>query len=259
MKVALCLSGHFRTFYRTKPTWISEVEEKYSPDVFIHTWNTLGFGRPLADVQETPDLWDKNQKKVVDENAKYGDSRVEFCRQSPDLDDKVFSDVFSNVKKVVIEDYKDVEPEILAICKNIDLSVSPYFDYPPNFVSAQRKAFLCNELKKQAELDHGQKYDIVIKGRPDLQINNLNLTVENIGDHCFLPSDQAYHGVSDIFAVGASETIDRYCSFFSNVEKYIEEKLNFNPHTILSEHLRRQNVKYTTNGDICCVTLIRGK
>jgi len=42
MKIAICISGHLRTFELTHQSLRRNVLDKYDCDVFISTWNNIG-------------------------------------------------------------------------------------------------------------------------------------------------------------------------------------------------------------------------
>ena len=249
LKVALCLSGHFRTFAQTKISFLYNLVERYDPDIFIHTWDNLGYGlngRPSNKQTIIPD--DETDLKIK-QNAHLGTSdNAEFIRSSPKLQSSLFEDVFKKIKKIEIEDYDEIEPEILAIASRIDLSWSPYPDYTPTPVSLHRKVYLCNELKKEYEKLNSVKYDVVIRTRPDLFIDNIDLSdyiKEGSGttkNKVYLSSEGSYHAVSDVIAFGDSESMDKYSSLFSKIDYYIEQKANFNPHDLLQRHLKEEDL-----------------
>ena len=43
MKIAICLSGHFRSYERCFETLNNTILKNYNPDIFIFTWDNLGF------------------------------------------------------------------------------------------------------------------------------------------------------------------------------------------------------------------------
>ena len=60
-RIALCLSGHVRTFERTFPGLKRHLLEPHDPDVFIHTWSVVGHQntswrpRPSDDTRISPE------------------------------------------------------------------------------------------------------------------------------------------------------------------------------------------------------------
>jgi|6_EtaG_2_1085325.scaffolds.fasta_scaffold03043_8 hypothetical protein len=239
MKVAVCLSGHTRGFQiksgALQETFIKSIVNNYNADVFIHTWDVEGIG-----INRKP-LNKKNRKKEVLEkiknNSKYGNAELEFRRDGPTIYEKDFENI-PNIKNVIIENYKSVEPEILKICDLINLSKATctFGNYSPNFVSAQRKIYLCNELKKQQEEINGT-YDIVIRTRCDIKDYNFDLPNPVPDNTIYLENSQAYHGLSDIFAFGNSDIMNKYAELYLNIPKYAEENRDFNPHSIIKYHL----------------------
>lgn len=233
MKVALCLSGHFRTYNLCKESLFKNIINPFNPDVFIHTWDNLGFGRNGTKVNNA-EKWTKNDSDIIKQNSNLGLSILEFYRNSPPIE-KIYEDL--NPKSVVIEKYEDVEEEI----KNIALSVKNKYeyDYPVNTVSLWRKRFLCCELKKEFEKNF--TYDIVIVTRPDIRYNSVSLELTN---KIHTPYAHSYGVCSDIFAYSNSQNMDIYSSIFNHISEYNEKNVSFNPHNLLKEHLNLQKLNF---------------
>lgn len=52
MKIAVCVSGHFRDYKEKLPTLFSNVLEGHDYDVYIHSWDNLGYS-----AQHLPDVY----------------------------------------------------------------------------------------------------------------------------------------------------------------------------------------------------------
>ena len=77
-RIALCLSGHVRTFERTFPGLKRHLLEPHDPDVFIHTWSVVGHQntwwrpRPSDDTRISPERLQSlyaPTKLLVEDNA----------------------------------------------------------------------------------------------------------------------------------------------------------------------------------------------
>lgn len=235
MKVALCLSGHFRTFIKCKDRLFKHLIDIYHPDIFIHTWTELGFSRNYA-VSQT---FDDEAKKLVEKNKKYGRSEGEFYRNTPEIG-TIYECL--NPKKIIIEKYKDIEDEIYKLAEKI--TNKHVYDYPPALVSQLRKINLCNKLKTDYERDNNFVYDVVIRSRPDIVLNDvIKLEELNI---IHTPKAHSYNIISDIFAFSTSENMNKYCSLFEKLDEYHDSgKVKFNPHELLKYHLDREELKFS--------------
>lgn len=236
MKVALCLSGHFRTYSLCKESLFNNLINPYQPDIFIHTWDNLGFGRNGTRASTNAEKWIKNDSEIINQNKNIGLSILEFYRNSPPLAD-IFKDL--NPCNIIIEKYEDVEEDIKKKAQQV--KNKEHYDYPVNTISLWRKRYLCNKLKEKFESENNFKYDIVIVTRPDIRYNNIKLTTT---DKIHTPLAHSYGVCSDIFAYSNSNNMDKYCNIFNNFEDYNSKNVSFNPHNLLKEHLNLQNLKF---------------
>ena len=98
------------------------------------------------------------------------------------------------------------------------------------------KTRACNDLKKAHELQHGFKYDCVIRCRFDLRLEQRfspgdlsRLNIPMYGD---------FAGVNDQLAWGNSLVMDEYSSLFTKIYTLAEE-VDFVPEFLLKRHLER--------------------
>jgi hypothetical protein len=110
----------------------------------------------------------------------------------------------------------------------------------------------CNKLKCKYEEENNFKYDLVIRCRFDAffvrKFNKEELLLDN--DEILVPWGWDFKCVSeyaetDIFAIGKSETIDKYSSVFDNLEKY-KNDIIFHPESIMGYNLFMNNVRVKT-------------
>lgn len=234
MNIALCLTGHVRTYDNCKDSLFKCIINEYMPDVFIQTWDEMGHGlngRPSDNKNE------ETVKKIL-QNSSHGNSSVEFKRGMG----SVTMDIFENLypKKLIIENYDVVEPHILQLSSQVTNKYS--YDYPPNFISAQRQSMCCFELLELYEQENDIQYDIVIKSRFDILYNSITLNLNT--DKLHVPNSQSYGIFSDIFGYSNKILMKKYLSFFNKIPEYIKENMFFNPHHALREHINKENVEF---------------
>ena len=225
MKIAICLSGFLRTFDQHFKHNILNLNIK-DYDLFISTYDIIGKA--------------ENWNSPINTEIK--------------TDLSLFNNY--NVKKLLISKYNDnsfnnIPENIININKSHNITHSP-----SRILSMFHNIFLANELKKQTEIEENFKYDIVIRMRPDILINNtidiINLDVSKI----YLDVN-AYKGCSDssnmkndLFAISNSENMDYYSSLIKHIDTYTKT-IPLHPETILNHHLKQMNLNlYNFNIEI---------
>ena len=218
LKIALCISGHMRTFEETFPSIQKYILSDLDCDVFIHTWDTLGLSyRPL----------DNNL------NKKY--------QNLQDNLNKLF-----RPKKIIIEPRKE-----FMISNIMRTKLEPGRDIH-GMLSMFYKIEACNDLKKEYEADNNIKYDIVIRFRSDLLMGSPLPINKNFKENfLYIPMYGNFGGLCDQFAFGSSEVMDKYSSIFSNIENHLNNGAVFNPEKLLNFHVNamkllvhKEHVKY---------------
>lgn len=188
MKVAICLSGHLRTYDKCVSSLMSYFVYPFKADIFCHTWNSIGnpystkgnidgaFTRPLTHAEKNNFISLYKPKKFIIDDKPY----------SPlPQDDKDFLNQFSG----------------------------PMFDM---FYGVK----MANELKCLYEKENNFKYDLVIRCRYDLKFKK-SLDVKNMiinHNNIYIPNFGNWHdGANDQFAIGSSYAIDVYSTYYDNV------------------------------------------
>lgn len=238
MKVAVCMSGHMRTYKQTFASWDKHVFEKYTPDVYIHSWNHVNW----------------TSTDPVDET----DVQSTF-----------------NPKKLVIEDYTVAkrEWERIAVAIYAYKMGVPGWEYLNTFneISAFRKVYLSHALIDTS-------YDLVIQGRPDLlicdDIVDIALRALEKDDTTFLvrashPSDtprDGHHPPSIVpeLCIGRQPTIKYLSEIFPNLDMLLQEarqtkqpKLVLNTNLVLYEWMKRGGFDYTYLPSFDTFTILR--
>lgn len=145
--------------------------------------------------------------------------------------------------KPVSIDIEDYDMGYNKLWKSI---VSPYehkLEQNANLLSCMSmwyKTFKVNLLRLQYEQLMGVKYDLVIKSRPDLKLEEpviLHIPKENT---MYIPKGWDWSGgVNDLCAYGNSDMINKYCNlyhFYEDLVKSIDKKIN--PEIILEYYLK---------------------
>lgn len=181
-KLAFLFFGHMRSYEFTHPSFLkvlNNLKNYYKCDVFIHTWDEL---EPL-----TPTHHD-GFKKVI--NRKVIKNEISSIYSPTDI--LVEKQVIKHPNKTIF--HNQCEEGIL------------YTQY---------SRYKVNELKKQHEILHNFKYDIVIMSRPDIIFYQNFLNSELKDSNSLWLSQVFLGGASDILYFSNSKNIDKVCEFYN--------------------------------------------
>jgi len=144
---------------------------------------------------------------------------------------------------------KKINPLCLLVESNIDYKTENKFHY--NIINNWIKYYKLNFIKKTNEKVYG-KYDLVIKYRPDLNIEDSKIFPENIiNDIIYLPRDSKIDKkkiknnnkyICDVFAFGSSDIMDKYFNIFENYQNLLQ--YDDIPETILYHYLTNNFINY---------------
>jgi hypothetical protein len=120
------------------------------------------------------------------------------------------------------------------------------------------KIWLCNEAKKEYEVNNKLKYSLVIRTRPDLYfikpMSKLSLFLLKMGIVkiwvSYFPWRINKYAVSDFFAIGKSKYMDYYSNVYLNIDSIYNKGIVFHPETMLGYHLK-SNFIIIPNKTIC--------
>lgn len=214
MKIALCLSGHLRDFEKTYPSLNNNLIND-NVDIFIHTWDKLGFSCPY-----------KTDHTLNDTNTKLNSINNTY-----------------NPKKIIIEPSSFIEE--LKLHGN---EYAPHLRNEPKHVghmaSMFYKIYACNELRKKYELDAGIKYDLIIRCRSDLYFTS-KINLDNIPSKTIvLPKSSSNPDwYNDQFAIGSSDEMDLYSSFFFDIPEYFKQRNEFYPEKFMVWSFNKKMLK----------------
>lgn len=84
------------------------------------------------------------------------------------------------------------------------------------------------------------EYDIVIKTRPDIQIEQPIEFIKPISNTIYIPKGWDWsEGIGDLMAYGDFKTMNNYCTLFYDFKTIIKEMDRINPERILKSYLEK--------------------
>jgi hypothetical protein len=102
-----------------------------------------------------------------------------------------------------------------------------------------------NTLKNMWAHKNGFEYDLVFRVRPDTKF--ISHFPDNIkSGELYVPAENSYGGVNDLFAVGSSSEMDKYAKCFEFIPEYFKSGGNFHPETMLNHCLIDNDVSVKT-------------
>ena len=207
MKIAFCLSGQPRFIQKGYDNIKNKILSSNNEfDFFIHTW----WGSDI--INQT-----NKRNYVFDENTIQTITELYKPKGFINQPQKIF-----NIKEDV--DYESLDP------------ISPY----SMFYSIK----IANHLKTFYEIENDFKYDVVIRCRFDIIIDEINLNFNEIGYNEIYLDTVGLGFPNDQFAIANSKTMDYYCSLYDNLELYYNEGVrNFVGERLLRYHLEKGNIK----------------
>ena len=217
MKVAICLSGHFRSYEKCLNTLKNSILNNFDIDIFIYTWNTIGF--------------DGNR----------GDSHLINKRLN-------ISDITNlyQPKKISIEFQKKWDASKYINKKNSGLRDSEIL------LGMFYGIYKSNELKSRFEIENNFKYDIVIRSRPDIffesNLYHKDLINVKTSSGIWIPKFGNYNGLNDQFAYGDSNSMDLYSNIYNNLDKYYDLGCDWHAETMTKYNANYYNLNiFRTN------------
>ena len=215
MKIALCFSGQPRYLKEGYPQIYKNLLEKYSPDVFVHTWwNDSMIGKKM----DLPHALSYNRTYYWKEDT---------------ID-------------IIKEFYS---PKVLLPEKQIEFNTYTNVDYQLSRPSHVHSMFYSleesNKLKIEYEKENNFIYDAVIRCRfdtifPTFDIDFYNINLEYI--NCFVIDGRA---PNDQFAISTSENMNKYSTVYSSLYEYqISGFTSFIGEELLKHHLNFNNLNW---------------
>lgn len=206
MKIALCISGHMRTYIHTHDLLRKLLLDKYDIDIFIHTWSTLGFwidgiegfDRATADVDAGHIKLMYRPKGIVIEKFEEGGFQEKFQQHINTIREK----------------------------KEIRYDITEYHPRPISALSMWHKGHGCNQLKCEEESKGGFKYDVVIKTRADVIYNTrvdwskyFDIIINGGKDFIYSNKTHWKDYWGDGVLIGTSEAMDTICELYNTIDE----------------------------------------
>jgi len=199
MKSALLLSGQMRTWESCYDSLKKYILDPFSPDVFIHTWDTLGSSSI------------SNRGEVG-----LGDVPLDVAH-------------VKNILKPMEMLVEHFEPRFFDVMDGVSKPRELWCTYHEN--KGMLPSFYSNlkvkEMKVRVEDQFSFKYDIVFRCRPDLLYlsgipGHIMDMYKNDPDTLFVPhwNPHRSYALNDVFAFSSSRTIDTYCNLWDMLQNY---------------------------------------
>ena len=213
MRVALLLSGQFREGLECYPYIKSRILDKYSPDVFISSWN------PSDGIRETVHPYTCSLR----DSLSVGDA-ISLYKPKSILMEDFESETITKIRErsMIYEGYSPLNGEI----------------NPQSVFCMWYKINSSYHLMQKYERSVGRRYDYIIKGRFDIKVHNDLFF--NFGKNMIaIPQGFDWRGgINDVIAYGARDAMGHYCSLYENLENYLtRDAIFFHPETLLRNHL----------------------
>jgi hypothetical protein len=260
MKVALCLRGHMRT-YQNASEYIKKLREHCELDIFIHTWEDLGF----LVLQDIP--YDAKNPGTVNLNSGL-------------IDTKHIIDLYQPTN-IVIEQYDNKKTEFEYLAQEFvewydQIKFDPTVGWPRmhSFMSQFYKENAVLSIKDEYALKTNTKYDVVIVTRPDvyMHIDPVILTdIKNSNSNIWVNKIELsqYHTrglmwVCNSFFAGTDDNIKKMQQVYPEIldifnELYSDWKLTgstttygrmFCVHQLVQYHMTRKNLTPIVHGNM---------
>lgn len=209
------MSGHVRNLARNMPVLKQLILDPYSPDIFLHLWDTYGWRAEGNDIEAGHGTF----KGFDHYSGKVNQAAVVNWLQP---------------KACVFESYTDKEQEFVTQAEPYKKNCKHPLDRPENLVGMAYKVWKCNQLKQDYEQQNNFTYDLVMRTRPDMHYSSDPFTpqVLAMANRGVLLTAEAhsYDAASDLFAIGTSSALDTYSDLYCHLDELNSEGCNMNPH-----------------------------
>jgi hypothetical protein len=208
MKIALCMSGHARTHYKTYGFWRDNLLAHHDVDVFFHLWDTVG-PREMGGGLDGKSGVEPSPHVKVDEIQSLWQPKQIFVDQYI-----YFHSLFESRSKKWYHTRNGLGLRTI--------------DRPLANMSMYYKWRACNEMKNQYAKDNNIRYDMVIRSRPDIAL------FDPLPNECFTDQSQTYlpvkgswgpDEISDYIVLGTNEQLDHWCRIYEQIDEKYEKAL----------------------------------
>jgi len=147
------------------------------------------------------------------------------------------------------EIYKLLQPKMMIISSNYNLHTNKNIN---DTLNQNYKYYLLNQQRKLAEQSENIKYDIILKLRPDVHLQEpIHFIMKK--DTIFIPSDSKIDHtklktitdsyICDIMSYGQPEIMDKYFNFYNSLPHLIE-RYGYVNETLLYHYLHDNSFEY---------------
>ena len=204
MKIAVCLSGHLRTFDANYESWETHLFSKYDCDTFLHTWDVTGNKIGDGDVNVTEQL-DSIGVTPQELKQKYN-----------------FTDVTIQSYTEPLQEFLEKSKRVRAL-RNIAGSSQNKIDFTKRRATHIYSMWYA-ALKSFALLEaYSTKYDLIIRSRPDIRLND-SFNLDDIDNTCinwpwYNSTVEHYSEPHDYYAVGNYKNMKIYHNLYNHIEE----------------------------------------
>lgn len=237
MKVALCLSGHFRTFNECWPSLKVNLLDRYDVDIFASAWiDSTGDFYPIEWVEDTYNNngYAPGTQPVTTE---YIQTVIEKLKP----------------KDIHLDHYWLHEDRFAQIVKDV-YRYRPGTDFkhkPKVPLSMNWQRYVAVKLKQQAEVRQGWKYDIAISTRYDIEYTKPMILEELDLNLLTVPNRFTHVGTDDIWGVGPNHVIDTWADQINHIEALaVRNDFYLQVHQWLFQWLEFNNIKWQDSGNL---------
>tara|TARA_R110000851_G_scaffold239593_2_gene392284 strand:- start:665 stop:1441 length:777 start_codon:yes stop_codon:yes gene_type:complete len=251
MNIAITMSGVSRypekSYLNLKDQIITPLQDKdCNVKVFIHTWDT----KTVIDQK-----WGNDDNK----NNKYeNDFKLskEWYKKNKDLNIKDIINNIIDIEDFLIEDNKSYTETFNKILSNLP---TPNMMSPFNLISSLYSKYKVFLLKEEYELKNNINFDIVIRHRTECKIDVKNIfeivNYSKENNTLILPNWKLWDSeikkrIPDFTLIGPPKLTNIIDNIYNvGLNKYIKNRKEFNPHTLISTIINKHNISYTSLDD----------
>lgn len=227
-KVAVCISGFVRDFEKTHQNLFDNIinnNPNYQFDIFIHTWDKINTKNSQLFIRG-----DVDGRNAYDNFNKYDSNRlIELYNPKSICIDRYSDDNFKKFEKYITAYVASTLPG------NNPIAVFSQF----------YKVSKCAEMVISNEHLTGEKYDMIIRTRFDLNSNPINLDEFELADDViYLETDAMMNDwSSDKFAIMNGKVNEIYRSFYYNLESLIDQTNLCLPERLMAGFFNALNIR----------------
>jgi len=203
-RVAICFSGHLRSIQKTCDNLIDKLIIPNDCDVFISTWDQVGFDPVRGD----HDTVNTSTYDILD-----------------------FIETKLKPKKMLIEPARTFDGDKYLTRKrdcvrNVNNVLGMYY-----------KIKSSNDLKIEYEKENNFEYDMVIRCRTDLMMERQHFIKGFETKYLYMCKDFRWTGENDKIAWGSSRVMNVYSTVYDYIEQYYNAGCVFHSETLLRYHV----------------------